>query len=344
MVNVKDLISEIKGFGSLIYTEGEGQGNNIDFLKQKYLKALKTNGEVEINDIDFQKLIKENKVNEYHAPISSDIYSELYIGKFFNSYSELIVISPITTLSNAGATFGRFHHLIDLKYLLELEREKRYYYEKFMENDDIEMVSINELPKYPRHQNVLFNNDSFDYIVNLGKNCSKRAKDLSLDELYVGATINKLYLYSSSLNKRVLFESNNMFNFFKSSNLYRFLKEVSMESVKIIEPLNEFSIDAFSYLPRIRYKNVVLRLASWKINSSVLALPQSDEWDNLFLEYKKEFDIPNMVNLIYGDNKLLLNLELSSHRYLLMKEYKKIKEHVWLRHSSLIQVMNTHTK
>ncbi|MCE5154932.1 lantibiotic dehydratase [Staphylococcus hyicus] len=117
-----------------------------------------------------------------------------------------------------------------------------------------------------------------------------------------------------------------------------------MESVKIIEPLNEFSIDAFSYLPRIRYKNVVLRLALWKINSSVLALPQSDEWDNLFLEYKKEFDIPNMVNLIYGDNKLLLNLELSSHRYLLMKEYKKIKEYVWLRHSSLIQVMNTHTK
>ena len=43
------------------------------------------------------------------------------------------------------------------------------------------------------------------------------------------------------------------------------------------------------------------------------------------LKYQEQFNIPNIVNLVYGDNKLLLNLSLANHRYLLMKEYKKHK-------------------
>lgn len=31
------------------------------------------------------------------------------------------------------------------------------------------------------------------------------------------------------------------------------------------------------------------------------------------------------MNLVYGDNKFLLNLLLVNYRYLLMKEYKKYK-------------------
>ncbi|WP_179208438.1 thiopeptide-type bacteriocin biosynthesis protein, partial [Staphylococcus argenteus] len=103
------------------------------------------------------------------------------------------------------------------------------------------------------------------------------------------------------------------------------LREISMESVKSIEPMNDVSIDSFSYSPRIRYKNVILKPAYWKINEMVLPLPKNEEWDQQFLKYKQQFNIPTMVNLVYGDNKLLLNLSLVNHRYLLMKEYKKHK-------------------
>ncbi|HDC2870545.1 TPA: lantibiotic dehydratase, partial [Staphylococcus aureus] len=125
-------------------------------------------------------------------------------------------------------------------------------------------------------------------------------------------TFNKLYLYSSQLNKRVLFESNNMYNFLKECNLYRLLREISMESVKCIEPMNDVSIDSFSYSPRIRYKNVILKPAYWKINEMVLPLPKNEEWDQQFLKYQEQFNIPNIVNLVYGDNKLLLNLSLAN--------------------------------
>ncbi|MDT4002393.1 thiopeptide-type bacteriocin biosynthesis protein, partial [Staphylococcus aureus] len=183
--------------------------------------------------------------------------------------------------------------------------------------------------------------DSYEYSLNLGSSYSDSKHELNLDDIYIGATFNKLYLYSCQLNKRVLFESNNMYNFFKESNLYRLLREISMESVKYIEPMNDVSIDSFSYSPRIRYKNVILKPAYWKINEMVLPLPKNEKWDQQFLKYQQQFNIPNIVNLVYGDNKLLLNLSLANHRYLLMKEYKKHKR-VRLVESFLPQSNNDH--
>ncbi|GJF66021.1 lantibiotic dehydratase [Staphylococcus argenteus] len=325
LVNVKDLLSDITGFGTTIFQEDETEGNNIVMLKQKFLHALKNSDEIVINEKDVESLINDNEINHYHAPMSADVYAEIYLGRFYNQYNELIVISPITVSLNAGATFGRFHHLIDTETLEKLEHEKAHYYQKMMRDDNVEMISLNNIPKYPRNHNVLTNHDSYEYSLNLGSSNSDSKYEVNLDDIYVGSTFNKLYLYSCQLNKRLLFESNNMFNFLKESNLYRLLREISMESVKSIEPMNDVSIDSFSYSPRIRYKNVILKPAYWKINEMVLPLPKNEEWDQQFLKYKQQFNIPTMVNLVYGDNKLLLNLSLDNHRYLLMKEYKKHK-------------------
>ncbi|HDE0557986.1 TPA: lantibiotic dehydratase family protein, partial [Staphylococcus aureus] len=277
LVNVKDLLSDITGFGTSIYNEVKGDENNIVMLKQKFLHALRNNDEIVINEKDVETLINDNEINHYHAPMSADVYAEIYLGRFYNQHNELIVISPITVSLNAGATFGRFHHLIDTETLAKLEHEKAHYYQKSMHDDNVEFVSINNIPKYPRNHNVLTNHDSYEYSLNLGSSNSDSKYELTLDDIYVGATFNKLYLYSSQLNKRVLFESNNMYNFLKESNLYRLLREISMESVKCIEPMNDVSIDSFSYSPRIRYKNVILKPAYWKINEMLLPLPKNEE-------------------------------------------------------------------
>lgn len=341
LVNVKDLLSDITGFGTSIFNEVKGDENNIIMLKQKFLHALRNNDEIVINEKDVESLINDNEINHYHAPMSADVYAELYLGRFYNQYNELIVISPITISLNAGATFGRFHHLIDTETLAKLEYEKAHYYQKMMRDDNVAMISINNVPKYPRNHNVLTNHDSYEYSLNLGSSYSDSKHELNLDDIYVGATFNKLYLYSCQLNKKILFESNDMFNFLKENNLYRLLREISMESVKSIEPMNDVSIDSFSYSPRIRYKNVILKPAYWKINEMVLPLPKNEEWDQHFLKYKQQFNIPTMVNLVYGDNKLLLNLSLANHRYLLMKEYKKHKR-VRLVETFLPQSNNDH--
>lgn len=70
-----------------------------------------------------------------------------------------------------------------------------------------------------------------------------------------------------------------MYNFLKECNLYWLLWEILMEFVKCIEFMNDVSIDLFSYLLWIRYKNVIFKLVYWKINEMVLFLFKNEEWD-----------------------------------------------------------------
>ncbi|HDJ7717315.1 TPA: lantibiotic dehydratase family protein, partial [Staphylococcus aureus] len=199
LVNVKDLISDVTGFGTTIFQEEEIDENNIVMLKQKFLHALRNNEEIVIDDKDVESLINDNAINNYHAPMSTDVYAELYIGDYYNQYNELIVISPLTASFNAGATFGRFHHLIDTENLEKLEHEKAHFYQNMMRDDNVAMISINNVPKYPRNHNVLTNHDSYEYSLNLGSSYSDSKHELNLDDIYIGATFNKLYLYSCQL-------------------------------------------------------------------------------------------------------------------------------------------------
>ncbi len=69
LVNVKDLLSDITGFGPSIYNEVSDE-NNIVMLKQKFLHALRNNDEIVINEKDVESLINDNTINNYHAPMS----------------------------------------------------------------------------------------------------------------------------------------------------------------------------------------------------------------------------------------------------------------------------------
>ncbi len=71
LVNVKDLLSDITGFGPSIYNEVKGDENNIVMLKQKFLHALRNNDEIVINEKDVESLINDNTINNYHAPMSA---------------------------------------------------------------------------------------------------------------------------------------------------------------------------------------------------------------------------------------------------------------------------------
>ncbi len=65
LVNIKDLISDITGFGTTIFQEEETDGNNIVMLKQKFLHALRNNDEIVINEKDVESLINDNEIEAF---------------------------------------------------------------------------------------------------------------------------------------------------------------------------------------------------------------------------------------------------------------------------------------
>ncbi|WP_367009692.1 lantibiotic dehydratase [Staphylococcus capitis subsp. urealyticus] len=318
IVNLKELLSDINGMGYCT-NEDKPIKNNSSFLKEKYYYALSHKEEIEITENDFLDLEKKNTIPIERAPLSSEIYSEFYYGNIINGYDEFLVISPIVSSFNAGATMGRFSQEIDRDIRKQLDNEIYEQYIEYSNENNTEVIHINEIPKYARNLNINHSGTIKFKELDLDMPCSS----IALDDLYVGSTFDKLYLFSKTLNSRILFITHSMLNYVLCSNLYRFLREVSLGTTKFIQPIKDDGIEGFNYCPRIRYKNVILKPATWKLNNDMFSSSEKENWIEQFHKIQQFYNIPNDVNMAFGDNRLTINLSNDAHISILKKEIEK---------------------
>nr|WP_261296619.1 lantibiotic dehydratase family protein [Staphylococcus capitis] len=238
IVNLKELLSDINGMGYCT-KEDKSIKNNSPFLKEKYYYALSHNEEIEITENDFLDIEKKNTIPIERAPLSSEIYSEFYYGNNIKGYDEFLVISPIVSSFNAGATMGRFSQEIDRDIRKQLDNEIYEQYIEYSNENNTEVIHINEIPKYARNLNINHTGTTKFKELDLDMPCSS----ITLDDLYVGSTFDKLYLFSKTLNSRILFITHSMLNYVLCSNLYRFLREVSLGNTKFIQPIKDDGIE-----------------------------------------------------------------------------------------------------
>ncbi|PTE42713.1 lantibiotic dehydratase, partial [Staphylococcus epidermidis] len=157
LVNLKQLLSDINGFG---YPKKDSYSfsNNIAFLKEKYLLAIQNNTHIEITENDVKNLEKNNTVSKINAPVSTEIYSEIYFGNSIKGYEDFAVISPILGSFNAGATFGRFTGDFNIKKKNQLQKEIIHHYNNYMNENELKISQLNEAPLNSRNVNILNNN------------------------------------------------------------------------------------------------------------------------------------------------------------------------------------------
>ncbi|WP_241954697.1 lantibiotic dehydratase, partial [Staphylococcus capitis] len=318
IVNLKELLSDINGMGYCT-NEDKPIKNNSSFLKEKYYYALSHKEEIEITENDFLDLEKKNTIPIERAPLSSEIYSEFYYGNCINGYDEFLVISPIVSSFNAGATMGRFSQEIDRDIRKQLDNEIYEQYIEYSNENNTEVIHINEIPKYARNLNINHSGTTKFKELDLDMPCSS----ITLDDLYVGSTFDKLYLFSKTSNSRILFITHSMLNYVLCSNLYRFLREVSLGNTKFIQPIKDDGIEGFNYCPRIRYKNVILKPATWILNKDMFSSSEKENWIEQFHKIQQFYNIPNDVTMAFGDNRLTINLSNDAHISILKKEIEK---------------------
>lgn len=318
IVNLKELLSDINGMG---YSTNEDKPikNDIPFLKDKYYYALSHNEEIEITEKELLDLEKKNTVPVERAPLTTEIYSEFYYGNMINGYDEFLVISPIVSSFNAGATMGRFSQEIDRDLRSQLDNEIYEQYLQYSNKNDTEVIHINEIPKYARNLNI--NHSGTTQFKELDLDMPYNS--FVLDDLFVGSTFDQLYLFSKTLNSRVIFITHSMLNYVLCSNLYRFLREVSIGNTRFIQPIKDNGIEGFNYCPRIRYKNVILKPATWKLNKDMYTSSEKENWIEQFRKIQQYYNIPNDVTMAYGDNRLTIDLSNYAHISILKKEIEK---------------------
>ncbi|WP_438965907.1 lantibiotic dehydratase family protein [Flavobacterium sp.] len=152
-----------------------------------------------------------------------------------------------------------------------------------------------------------------------------KAQQIELDDLMVCVKNNTVFLRSKKLNKEIIPCLSNAHNY--SSNalpIYQFLSDLQGQKVN---PVHKFDWGVlknhYTYFPRMMYQDVILSKAKWLII-------ENDFKTNLtfheFEEWRSEKQIPKYVNMVDGDNTLLLDLEIEVCFKLLIKTLKSKKK------------------
>ncbi|SHM03442.1 thiopeptide-type bacteriocin biosynthesis domain-containing protein [Chitinophaga jiangningensis] len=194
-------------------------------------------------------------------------------------------------------------------------------YEKMLLGDKI-IAEIIHLPQ-GRTGNVLLRPKLYDYeIPFLGTSSLDKEFQIPVSDIYVNVVNDNIILFSKSLHKEIVPRLTSAHNFNNSLSVYKFLcaMQSQQESMSILWDWN--ILQELPYLPRVRFNEVILRRAQWRLLSKAFLQDGGDEQQQL-LHLLNKNNIPEKVILAESDNELFLDLSCVLARDLLISHLKK---------------------
>jgi hypothetical protein len=166
----------------------------------------------------------------------------------------------------------------------------------------------------------------------LGSSTLSKSQQILIDDITVYIENEKIILKSKKHGKQIIPRLSSTHNFhINSLPLYHFLCDLQTQDQngKIGFFLGEiFSIQPF--LPRIKYKNIILSKAKWNIeveelNFIISLYTKEDEMLKQITAWRTLNNIPQYVQLVEHDNTLLINLKNSTMIKVLLNSIKNQK-------------------
>lgn len=294
-----------------------------EILINKYVKCLKNNSrEIKVTEDDFNHLRSNSDLDFDKLPLSYDI--NLLIKMNPESNNHLLFLGPNVGAIGAGKTFGRFKDLYNNDDLNKLRKINDI--EKELLNMEVITVELRSNFNIKRLLNVSRTFDMRDTSLYLSQ-WDDNSESLKLDDLYMGIENNNFYLWSASNNCRIQISKNHMLNSIIVGGLYKFIIDLSKDNNMFVF-LNILNIvfGLYEYVPRISFGNIILSPEMWKINATYLKLSKNyslEEFESKLKVYIKEFNIPELVYLTDGDNRLLLDLKRKDSIKVIYENMKK---------------------
>lgn len=238
---------------------------------------------------------------------------------FKNNGNEFIAIESSGNVS-AAKLLGRFcngNTLIENLTAEIIKKEKKWYSDKIL----AEIVHIPE----SRTGNILRRPVLREYEIPYLSNSGVPQKyQIGLNDLMISIKNDTIVLRSKKYKKEIIPCLSNAHNYsHKSLPVYHFLAELQSQNLK---PVYNFSwgilMAHYTYFPRVVYKDIILSKAQWKVIKAELAPFYVQNSSSLFVEFtiwRKKRNIPEFVNLVNFDNKLLIDLEKEIGMQLFLK-------------------------
>lgn len=194
--------------------------------------------------------------------------------------------------------------------------------QKELHHPDVVFAEIVHLPE-DRVGNILIRPTIHAYeIPYLGQASVPPDYQIPLTDLLVSVRNNTIILRSKRLNKRVIPRLTNAHNFTNGLPIYRFLCDLQAQDVHLNVAWDWGVLRSQTYLPRVRYRNVIVSRATWQLNSHDLT---PDNPLRLVAQLTAA-GLPDQFVLAQGDNELYIAMHVPASLDLLATEIRKHKQ------------------
>ncbi len=294
-----------------------------DFSFRKYSEFIRERRSyVEITEKELQSL--KNLTKNLRLPSSMYILGELLGNKGELDSSDFTFNLDNISGPSAGRLLGRFTHGDEQLYkvtkaLLEEEEE---------EDKEAIYAEIAHLPQ-ARVGNILLRPILRRYeIPYVGRSGIDKEYQIPINDLTLSLRNNELILWSTSFKKRIVPRLSTAHNFSTESlPIYKFLCDLQFEGIAKTCVWDWGPLSRSKYLPRVTYKNIILKKARWIIEmKDLLDLPTlPDEYFNYFEVFRGKWKIPQKVLFVQSDNKLLIDFNEQCGIQLFLGYLKRFK-------------------
>lgn len=203
---------------------------------------------------------------------------------------------------------------------------------------------LSEIGHYPggRVGNILFRKNPRQYAISYLDGGNLPEKLIPVKDILISVERDRVKLWNSKTKKEIIPFLGNAHNYFKSKlPIYKFLCDVQYSGT---QASISFSwgplLELYSFLPRLVYKDVILKRAMWKLDIKVLEkiLKTSKEEEKIeqFNSWKKDCNLPSLVLWAENDNLLEVDTE-NSHSLLMLLDRIKEESSIWLQESFVIK-------
>ncbi len=187
---------------------------------------------------------------------------------------------------------------------------------------DVVAVQLSFLPRRPHNENVVRVPPLLGHVVSLSEHPDPERLDLTVigvDDLAVTADAEQMYLVQISTGRRVMPRIPHALDTsVQSPPLARFLAEVADARSAVFRGFDLGAARVLPYVPRIRYRRMVLSAARWILSDTDLfARPGPDYGTDVLRAWRQRWQVPARVVLVHGELRQPLDLDQELDRALL---------------------------
>lgn len=212
---------------------------------------------------------------------------------------------------SAGNLIARFSHC-------HIHIEKQLKEIASMESSFYKGKIVAEIVHLPESRvgNILARSSFRDYeLIYLAGYDNELAHQINLSDVFVSVKNNKVCLKSKNLNKEIIPRLTTAHNYhYNSTPVYRFLCDIQSQSMCSTLTFSWSTFEnKLDYFPRIKYGNIILSPACWRIKVAELKEIMRNNRAEAILKkiaaFRIKKNIPQKVYLVDGDNTLYVDFE-----------------------------------